>query len=41
VNLERLVETSDWICTEMGRENQSRVANAMLGRKKNRLTMKR
>uniref|UniRef100_A0A915N6Z0 hydroxymethylglutaryl-CoA lyase n=1 Tax=Meloidogyne javanica TaxID=6303 RepID=A0A915N6Z0_MELJA len=41
VNLERLVETSDWICTEMGRENQSRVANAMLGKKKDRLTMKR
>uniref|UniRef100_A0A915MDK5 hydroxymethylglutaryl-CoA lyase n=1 Tax=Meloidogyne javanica TaxID=6303 RepID=A0A915MDK5_MELJA len=37
VNLERLVETSDWICTEMGRENQSRVANAMLGKKKGRL----
>ncbi|CAK5115603.1 unnamed protein product [Meloidogyne enterolobii] len=41
VNLERLVETSDWICTEMGRENQSRVANAMLGKRKDRWKMKR
>ncbi|KAL7070649.1 hypothetical protein ACQ4LE_010098 [Meloidogyne hapla] len=35
VDLERLVETSDWICTQMNRQNQSRVANAMISRKKN------
>lgn len=35
IDLDKLVEVGDWICRQMGRSNSSKVANAILAKRKN------